>query len=486
MRNLRTDIFHYRLSWSFILLILSICLFGDILMPSGITPDQKIVGEWVEENGVKTWVSPPYPPSSRFWLGTDHRGYDLLSLLLHGAKYTIGFAFLVAMLRLVLALPIGLFAGLTNRGRSMLTTFQVITSSIPALIIIYPPMYGLSKILPPDQSASFLLMMLVLVGIWGIAHQYAERAATLKGKLYIEASKTLGGGSLHIMKHHLFPNLRPEIVYSFLTEFSQVMFLIGQLAIAQVFIGGGEPITLDTIGSHTVRITLPQSGEWGGMLAYGIHGIRDYPWIIGFTSLFLAGVILSVSYFATQVQKRMANSIVVRQPSERITYLRRSVPFVAAMLITIMSFYLFTHPYVPNSKPVNGHSQPSGQPASPPDEVSQEMKIKMVEQANQFFELLSQNKWDYASFMISSINTDSTSKEAPEPYKTWIEQLVNKQSQYTGVGSVSKIIRSHDKYEFDHCLVEIKVRTNQGQEVSWYLMMGLDARIISGTIGLPE
>ena len=45
---------------------------------------------------------PPFSPSSQFLLGTDRNGYDLLHLVIEGAKWTIGISFLIALLRMVM------------------------------------------------------------------------------------------------------------------------------------------------------------------------------------------------------------------------------------------------------------------------------------------------------------------------------------------------------------------------------------------------
>ncbi|MYK32525.1 MAG: ABC transporter permease, partial [Boseongicola sp. SB0670_bin_30] len=50
------------------------------------------------------------PPSADWWLGTDALGRDILSRLLHGARWSLGLAFLVSVIGLVTGMIAGLAA----------------------------------------------------------------------------------------------------------------------------------------------------------------------------------------------------------------------------------------------------------------------------------------------------------------------------------------------------------------------------------------
>lgn len=98
----------YYCSIALIVLILLVMIFGKWLMPHGITPDDKINMIQYQEDGKKRYSIPPYAPNSTFLLGTDHRGFDVLSLLLNGLKYTLGTALTLILFRFVFALPWGI------------------------------------------------------------------------------------------------------------------------------------------------------------------------------------------------------------------------------------------------------------------------------------------------------------------------------------------------------------------------------------------
>jgi peptide/nickel transport system permease protein len=308
----------YLLSWALLLLLVFVGLFGSDLMPYELTPENKEPFRYAIINGQQKEVLPPFPPDSKHWLGTDHRGYDVLSLLLNGAKYTLLFTLFVTIARFLFAIPIGLFSGATGKGRSIISTLQLITSSVPAILFVYPTMYELIRTfelnqgLPADDPrvmlfTGILFILLVMIGVFPLAHQFAERSRYFNGKLFIEASRTMGASTTRIVFRHMMPHLRPELLLAFLTEIVQVLFLMGQLAILNIFIGGGEKVVLAEGSKFTAEVAflMTNSGEWGGMIAYGARFIRNFPFLLVSSAAFLTASILILLFFINQLQKRM-------------------------------------------------------------------------------------------------------------------------------------------------------------------------------------
>jgi peptide/nickel transport system permease protein len=311
--SIRNARFQYRLGWVLLILLVLVAVFGHQLMPYEITPETNQSYEWQIVDGKKTIVTAPFPPSSQHWLGTDHRGYDVLSLLLNGAKYTLGFALAVTVARFLIAMPLGLFAGATGRGKGLISTIQLAVSSVPQLLFVFPTMYGLyqayglnggmeSSDSKQTLFAVLLFALLTLIGVFQLAHQFAQRADFYGGKLFVTASETMGASTGRIVRRHLLPHLRPEIQYAFLTDFVQVLFLIGQLAVLDIFLGGGEMFVIDPI--TPIVMTMTTTGEWGALIAYGTKVIQKYPWILAAPGCFFTAAVLILSYFAKQVRQR--------------------------------------------------------------------------------------------------------------------------------------------------------------------------------------
>jgi ABC-type dipeptide/oligopeptide/nickel transport system permease subunit len=305
----------YYCSIALIVLILLVMIFGNWLMPHGITPDDKINMIQYQVDGKTRYSIPPYAPNSTFLLGTDHRGFDVLSLLLNGLKYTLGTALALTLFRFVFALPWGLWSGTTGKGWGILRSMQWVVSSMPAFVFLFPPLAGMYFGLRLDQGlkadphyqllfAITFVSLVSFIGIFPLAHQVADRTRYYNERLFIEASRLMGGSFFHRTMRHLVPCMRNEMLFIFLSEFMQVLFLLGQLAVFNIVLGG-----IETIGDSDAgySITITTSGEWLSLIAYGSRYIRLHPWIILSAGTSFAGLFLALQFFLNQLKRRYGN-----------------------------------------------------------------------------------------------------------------------------------------------------------------------------------
>ncbi|TCP59656.1 ABC-type dipeptide/oligopeptide/nickel transport system permease subunit [Tumebacillus sp. BK434] len=407
--------FAYLLAWVLLLLLVFIGFFGHLLMPYGLTPEDKINFQTQIINGVEKEVSPPFAPSAEHWLGTDHRGYDMLSLLLNGAKYTLLFTLAVTITRFLFAVPFGLFAGATGKGRGVISTLQLITSSVPAILFVYPTMYELIRTFELNQGVrgddprvflftAILFLLLVAIGVFPLAHQFAERAKYYHGKLFVEASRTMGASTPRIVFRHLMPHLRPELLFAFLTELVQVLFLIGQLAILNIFLGGGEKVVLADGTRFTAEVSflMTNSGEWGGMIAYSTKFIREFPWLLVESAGFLTVSILILLFFTNQLQKRLEGiAFAPRVPVYRDKKLWATLGTTVVACAALVFYTGDQTSSAPPAQPVISQGD-STAPQSPgtrglPAKVAQGLQ----DFAKQFMSYVANNEWNYAEAFLT-------------------------------------------------------------------------------------
>lgn len=309
----------YYAAWAIAILLLLIALFGGWIKPHGITPADKINLIPAQVDGKLKYLKPPFAPDSTYWLGTDHRGFDILSLLLNGFKYTLGTALTVTVFRFLFALPWGLWSGTTGRGENALRTMQWIISAVPAFIFLFPPLYGMYFGLKlnlgvkanPHYIMMFTMLFFVMVtflGIFPLAYQISQRAKHYNEKLFVEASRLMGGGPLHTIRRHIMPSMRFELLFQFLSEFVQVLFLLGQLAVFNIVVGGTETLEYGDFGvDYVIPVTI--TGEWCSLIAYGAKYVRLYPWIIVSAGTFFTAVILALQFLLSQLKKRYGEII---------------------------------------------------------------------------------------------------------------------------------------------------------------------------------
>ncbi|MFD2171955.1 ABC transporter permease [Tumebacillus lipolyticus] len=470
------DRFQYKLSWFLLLLLVFVTAFGSVLAPHGTTVKYKMTYDYQIIDGERKMVSAPFPPTEKFWLGTDHRGYDLVSLLLNGAKFTIGFALLITILRFCIALPLGMYAGTSGRGKSMIHTMQMVLTAVPALLIIFPMMYSLYQVMSKDDAALLLFVMMVLIGVFPIARQFADRSEFFSSKLFVSASRSMGASTPRIIGKHLFPHLRPEILFAFLTDFVQVLFLIGQLAVVNIFLGGGEEVPIDPDANPPIYYLLTTSGEWGAMIAYGSKMLRNYPWILLSSACFMGAAILIISNFSDQLQKRLQRPYLYTSQKVRKPLMENNKRLAAIAIGCLVGLSLIVwNKYDP--------PQMAGEKITSDDirrfkEMKQQESYlnyytpKFKETAALFMTNLTHDRWQSNEVLIFKEKGHENAFTTPPPaYQAWLDALVSKKYFFVDTGDV----KPAGDGQFS---VKIKIKRADGAEEEWTVMMKVPNYIV--------
>lgn len=306
----------FYIACTLIVFIVLLAVFGGMLKTHGLTNADKVVLITEIIDGKMIGKTPPYSPNATYLLGTDHRGFDMLSLLLNGLKYTLGNAALLTALRFVFAVPLGMWSGTTGKGAGGLRAMQWVISAVPAFLFLYPPLagmffgLGLNEVDKADPHDFMLFtivffIMVTVLGIFPLAYQIAERARFYNRKPYVDASRLMGGTPRHRIIKHILSSMRIELLYMAISEFILVLFLMGQLAIFNLIIGGSETLTLDETagGKPTYILYLTKTGEWTSMIAYGAKYIQVYPYIVIEAGIAFALLILALQFFLYQFKK---------------------------------------------------------------------------------------------------------------------------------------------------------------------------------------
>ena len=125
-----------------------------------------------------TTIYAPQPPSRQHWLGTDRWGYDIFSLLLYGARYTVFAALGIALMRVVLGGALGLVLGM-RRGAGSVGEASGSLGGIPGFIVIYFVMLGINinSPLSAPTLAAVEGALIVLLGIPAVAATIDSKTA---------------------------------------------------------------------------------------------------------------------------------------------------------------------------------------------------------------------------------------------------------------------------------------------------------------------
>ena len=152
----------------------------------------------------------PGPPSKDNWFGTDDRGRDVLSRLIYGFRYSLGYAVLVWIFAFSVGISAGAIMGYWG-GRVDLIGQRVVEvfDSLPYLLML------LTLIAFLGASMGMLVAFSTFLGWMSISTYMRAEFLKLRKREFVEAAKAQGVGVFRILFRHILPNgLGPIITFS--------------------------------------------------------------------------------------------------------------------------------------------------------------------------------------------------------------------------------------------------------------------------------
>ena len=187
---------------------------------------------------------------SRFILGTDNMGRDMLSTMLYGLRTSILIAVGAVFLQAGLGISVGLTAGyIGGKTDAILMRIADIQFSFPYLMLaifisaIFQAVYGIGSY---ERLAVPLLIVIIGLAEWPM---YARtiRASVIGevGKEYVEAARVIGLSRPTIMIRHVLPNSLTSLMVVSTIQFANAVMSEAALS----FLGMGMPVTKPSLGS---------------------------------------------------------------------------------------------------------------------------------------------------------------------------------------------------------------------------------------------
>ncbi len=182
-------------------------------------------------------------PSSKYLLGTDQAGRDLLSRLIFGARVSVLVGLAVTTISIVISTLIGGISGFVG-GKLDLTVQRFVDAwmAFPGLLLLLTMMAIVGK---------GLLQIILVMGIsGGIGGARVIRSAVIgiKENVYFDVAEAVGSPRWRSLMRHVVPNITSVIIISFSTSIGGVIMALASLG----FLGYGLP---------------PNIPDWGGMLS---------------------------------------------------------------------------------------------------------------------------------------------------------------------------------------------------------------------------
>ena len=250
-----------------VLVIVLLALFADVVAPYSPTEQFR--------DAVRTppmWVT---GGSSRFILGTDSLGRDMLTRLVHGARISLFIGLAVMGVSFIIGVTLGLvcvaFKGALGQALDVaISRLMDLILAVPSLVLAILVV----AVLGPSLSNTIVAVTVVYLPRY-VRLVRASALAEL-GKDYVTAARVAGVGPRRLLWSTVLPNcLSPLIVQAALGVSDAILE-----AAALGFLGLGAQAP---------------TAEWGTMLADAREFIRSDPWMVTLPGLAILITVVAIN-----------------------------------------------------------------------------------------------------------------------------------------------------------------------------------------------
>jgi ABC-type dipeptide/oligopeptide/nickel transport system permease subunit len=194
-------------------------------------------------------------PGSRFLLGTDTQGRDVLSRVLYGARLSLSVGIISQSVSVTLGVLLGLLAGYYGRWvDALVMRLADITLAFPTLLLLIAVAAAVKPSLP------VVFVVIGVVGWAGMARLVRSQVLILRNSEFVVAARALGARDRRVLLRHLLPNVRTQVIIAATLGIAGAIMAEAALS----FVGLGAQ---------------PPTPSWGAMVADGRDLLRVAPWI---------------------------------------------------------------------------------------------------------------------------------------------------------------------------------------------------------------
>jgi peptide/nickel transport system permease protein len=172
------------------------------------------------------------PPSKEHWLGLDDGGFDMLSLMIYGARVSLVVGFAAALVAMLVGGAVGLlagyFGGKTDTVLMRVTDYFIVIPDIPLMLVV-AAIWG--------RSLTNIILIIGLIYWTTTARVVRSQVLSVRERVYVKRTQALGAGHGRILFRHVLPQVAPLLVA--ITVLSVAVAIFAETAIA--FLGLGDP-----------------------------------------------------------------------------------------------------------------------------------------------------------------------------------------------------------------------------------------------------
>ena len=175
-------------------------------------------------------------PNQIYWLGTDHFGRDILSMIMVGARTSIAVALVAVGIGIIIGTPLGLLSASKKGGwlDELIMRGNDLVFAFPSLVI---------AILITAVFGAGALNAIIAIGIFNIpvfARITRGAALTIWEKEFILAAKVAGKSTTRISYEHILPNVMNLLIVQGTIQFS--LGILAEAGLSYVGLGAQPPM----------------------------------------------------------------------------------------------------------------------------------------------------------------------------------------------------------------------------------------------------
>ena len=209
------------------------------------------------------------PPSADYWLGTDDAGYDMLRLLLQGARISLLIGFLSVGIAITLGTVVGAVAGYAGGwSDTLLMRIVDLFLSVPRLVLLITVV----ALFPP--SITLIVVVLGLTGWMGVARLVRGQVLAVREREHVLAARALGYRPLRILFRHVLPNVMTPVIVA-------------------ATLGIGNAILAEAALSYLGLGVQPPATSWGLIIQSGQDRMLDAWWITMFPGIAIVVTVMA-------------------------------------------------------------------------------------------------------------------------------------------------------------------------------------------------
>ncbi len=243
------------------------------------------------------WRFAPEPPSAFYLFGTDQYGYDILTRIVYGLRWTLACVFTVAAARTLLGGALGSLRALMRRPGSDSGVSPL--AGIPSFVIAFFALYPFTINSPWQGWRLFLFQcaVLSLLDLGPVIGATAAKTSAVLAMPFVEAARSAGAGGAWVFRRHALPFVAEELLESFADQTVAVLQMVGRLGVFMLFIGG-------TAMTFSPPLLNSAQGEIAGLIGLYRARLLASRWMLAFPLASYMVVLLAARLVASGLRER--------------------------------------------------------------------------------------------------------------------------------------------------------------------------------------